>query len=146
MATKTKTSNVPDIGGLLNRISEKREELPKTERQVVQPVSTEKQENVKTLKQENENTFNRENVKTNKRINDKTQKPENKKNGGVGGRPSLKRDDVEYVRIGANIPKPIRQLLNDAINYERFQNEDGVVIKTIDEVISLALERLLKAK
>ena len=51
---------------------------------------------------------------------------------------------MEYVRLGAQIPKVIKQQMKDALNYERFKTEEGVPITTVDELLTLALERLLK--
>jgi hypothetical protein len=126
--------SVPDIGGLLGTISKKRDELPKTERQhVVTAPDTEKRESKKTDKQENEQLFSQKNTKTEERKNKKT------------GRPSVKdKDNIEYVRLGCNIPKTIRQKAGDALNYERFKTSDGTVIKTLDELVTLALAQLLK--
>jgi hypothetical protein len=125
--------SVPDIGGLLGKISEKREELPKTERQhVVTAPDTKKQENTKSDKPVNELLFTQKNQKTAKQKNIKT------------GRPSLKNEDIDYVRLGCNIPKVIRQKAGDALNYERFKTPDGTVIKTLDELVTLALAQLLK--
>ena len=126
--------SVPDIGGLLGTISKKRDELPKTERQhVVTAPDTEKRESKKTEKQENELLFSQKNAKTEERKNKKT------------GRPSVKdKDNIEYVRLGCNIPKTIRQKAGDALNYERFKTPDGTVIKTLDELVTLALAQLLK--
>lgn len=125
--------SVPDIGGLLGTISKKRDELPKTERQhVVIAPDTEKHESTKMDKQENELLFSQKNKKTKDQENKKT------------GRPTLKDEGIEYVRLGCNIPKVIRQKAGDAINYERFKTPDGTVIKTLDELVTLALAQLLK--
>jgi hypothetical protein len=134
MNTKTKTMSVPDIGGLLGTISKKRDELPKTERQhVVTAPSAEKQENVQTEEPKNDKSFTQKNAKTEKQKNKKT------------GRPSAKdKDNIEYVRLGCNIPKTIRQKAGDAITYEKFKTPEGKPIKTLDELVTLALAQLLK--
>lgn len=62
----------------------------------------------------------------------------------TGGRPTFKDPAVEYVRLGAQIPKHIKQKMKDAVNHERFKTEEGVPITTVDELLTLALERLLK--
>jgi hypothetical protein len=126
--------NVPDIGNLLGKISEKRDELPKTERQhVVTAPDAGKQENAQKEELKNDKSFSQKNTKTEERKNKKT------------GRPSAKdKDNIEYVRLGCNIPKTIRQKAGDALNYERFKTPDGTVIKTLDELVTLALAQLLK--
>lgn len=137
--------DVPDIGGLLGKITDKRDkgELGITERQHVTPVKTENQENDKAFTQKNEETEKPENKKTEKVLNVKTLKRVKMVRTATGGRPTLKDREVEYVRLGAQIPKPVRQQMNDALNYERFKTENGEPIKTVDELLTLALERLL---
>lgn len=126
MNTKTKAMNVPDIGNLLGKISEKRDELPKTERQhVVTVPEAEKPQNDKSFAQKNKKTEEQEKKKT--------------------GRPTAKdKKNIEYVRLGCNIPKLIRQQSRDAINYERFKTTEGEPIKTLDELVTLALTKLLQ--
>ena len=138
MNAKTKTMDVPDIGGLLGKITDKRDrgELGVTERQHVTPVLPEKQENKKTEDHNNVKTLPRKPVSVLKRVKAETT--------STGGRPTLKRPDVEYVRLGAQIPKVIKQQMKDALNYGRFKTEDGLPITTVDELLTLALERLLK--
>lgn len=138
MNAKTKTMDVPDIGGLLGKITDKRDrgELGVTERQHVTPVLTEKQENNKIDKQQNVKTLQRKPASILKRVRAEST--------STGGRPTLKSPDVEYVRLGAQIPKVIKQQMKDALNYERFKTEEGVPITTVDELLTLALERLLK--
>lgn len=132
MNTKTKM-DVPDIGGLLGKITAKQSqgELGKTDRQKVVLVSDEKQENGETKEQFNVKSFSQENAKTIKQEIVKT------------GRKSRRQEGVDYVRIGAVIPKGMRQQLSDALTYEVFKNKKGESIKTVDEIIQLALERLL---
>jgi hypothetical protein len=147
MTSKTsKKPSVPNVSSLLGHLSAKRDsgELPKTELQFVQsvpqpvPGSPEsvdagKQENEKTEEPKNDKSFSQKNTKTEERKNKKT------------GRPSAKdKDNIEYVRLGCNIPKTIRQKAGDALNYERFKTPDGTVIKTLDELVTLALAQLLK--
>jgi hypothetical protein len=132
MNTKTKM-DVPDIGRLLGKITDKQSqgELGTTDRQKVVLVSEETQENKKTEKQNNVKSFSQENGKTIKQEIVKT------------GRKSRRQEGVDYVRIGAVIPKGMRQQLSDALTYEVFKNKKGESIKTVDEIIQLALERLL---
>lgn len=124
----TKKMDVPDIGNLLGEISKKRDsgELPKTEIQHVQPVKEQKQENTKTLK--------REIVKT--------VKQENNEPRGAGGRPSVKREDIEYVKISPRIPKSLKKQVEIALVEERFSDKEGRAITTLDEIVALALARL----
>ena len=138
MNAKTKTMDVPDIGGLLGKITDKRDrgELGVTERQHVTPVLTEKQKNKRTEEQNNVKPLNRKTASVLRRVKSEST--------STGGRPTLKSPDVEYVRLGAQIPKVIKQQMKDALNYERFKTEEGVPITTVDELLTLALERLLK--
>lgn len=132
MNTKTKM-DVPDIGGLLGKITAKQSqgELGKTDRQKVVLVSDENQENGETKEQSNVKSFSQENAKTVKQEIVKT------------GRKSRRQEGVDYVRIGAVIPKGMRQQMSNALTYEVFKNKKGEPIKTVDEIIQLALERLL---
>lgn len=121
MATKTPT--VPDIGGLLSKISAKHNELPKAPIQRIEPVAEESRKAGKTVKRQYANTAE---VKT--------------------GRPSVKPAEVEYVKITPRIPKTIRAKMLVAIAEERFTQSPGKPIKTIDEFVSLALTRMLDSK
>lgn len=127
MAT-TKKMDVPDIGGLLGKISSKREELPKSPIQSVQPVHSEADENKA--------------VETEKRKNTKTPAIEEKKVRGTGGRPSVKRDDIEYVKISPRIPKRLKKRVEIALIEERFRDVNGHLVNTLDEFTALAFERL----
>lgn len=124
----TKKIDVPDISNLLGEISKKRDsgELPKTEIQHVQPVKEQKHENSQELK--------RENVKTGKQ--------ENSEPRGAGGRPSVKREDIEYVKISPRIPKSLKKQVEIALVEERFSDKEGRAITTLDEIVALALARL----
>ena len=125
----TKKMDVPDIGNLLSEISKKRDsgELPKTEIQHVQPVKDQERNNSNELK--------RQNVKTSKQKNGETR--------GVGGRPSVKRDDIEYVKISPRIPKALKKRVEMAMIEERFSDKEGRAITTLDEIVALALTRLV---
>jgi hypothetical protein len=127
MAT-TKKMDVPDIGGLLGKISSKREELPKSPIQSVQPVPSEVDENKA--------------VETAERKTVKTTAVEEKKVRGTGGRPSVKRDDIEYVKISPRIPEDLKTLVDVALSTKRFRYKNGNPIKTLDELTALALARL----
>ncbi len=134
MTTKKKL-NVPDIGGLLGKISEKREEMPKTPVQSVQPVKegvavkSSGEKAVKTLKRKNSNTA-------------KPAEPEVRPRA-AGGRPTLKKDSVEYVKVSPRIPKALKKKVDLALVNERFVDQDGTSINTLDEIVAYALEKLL---
>ncbi len=125
--------NIPDIGGLLGIISEKREEMPKTPVQSVQPVEEDGEAKpawskaVKTLKRKNSNTAKSVAVETRPR----------------GGRPTVKKDSVEYVKMSPRIPKDLKKKVDLALIHERFADKDGNTIHTLDEIVAYALERLI---
>lgn len=140
MATTNRKKTVPDIGSLLGQISAKRDELPKTPVQTVQPVVESDEEN--TMKPDKA-------VKTLKSKNSKTgkQKPSTPDSyRGLGGRPSLKKASIEYVKISPRIPKPLKKQVDMALVQERFQDEEGNHIKTLDEIVALSLQRLFPKK
>lgn len=125
----TKKMDVPDIGNLLGQIAEKRHDLPKAPIQSVQPVDDKPAE--------------RKDVLTAKRQNVKTSKVSDEKSRGVGGRPSVKRDDIEYVKLSPRVPKELKKRVELALIEERYRDEEGAVVKTMDEFVALALDRLL---
>ena len=130
-----KKMNVPDIGGLLGRIAEKRDsgELPRTEVQRVQPVETEERMNVDTLKS-----------KAGKTENQKIRGLVRTDGSSVTGRPTMKAVDIEYVKLSPRIPKGLKKTVEIALVEERFKDEDGRVITTMDEIVAFALARLMK--
>lgn len=136
MATRQKPTG-PSIDGLLGKISEKRDTLPRTPVQTVQPVIETQEETaalvnpVKTLKSKNS--------KTGKQ---KAAPLDNYR--GPGGRPSLKKASVEYVKISPKIPKALKKQVDMALIQERFQDTEGNHIKTLDEVVALALMKLVE--
>lgn len=121
---------VPDLGGLLGKIAEKRSELPKSPIQAVQPLTDSNTEASIAA-----NTLKRQNVKT---------QAEAEKSKGVGGRPSVKKDGIEYVKISPRIPKGLKRMADIALAEERFSDATGKPVKTLDELAALALEMLLK--
>ena len=138
----TKKMEVPDIGNLLGEISKKRDsgELPKTERQHVQPVpqaEEAKSFSVLELKSENTKTLKQEYAKTPLSAPEEARWP--------GGRPTMKRDDIEYVKISPKIPKALKKRADQARLDERFKDEKGRPVSTLDELVALALDRLLKS-
>jgi hypothetical protein len=135
MATKSlPTFKVPrdDIGSLLGTMSQKRDELPKTEVQRVQPVSEE------TIKPEIGI-----NVKEAKSKNSKTLKQDD---GKTVGRPSFKEDGVEYVKTSPRLPKGLKKRVDIALIQERFRDTQDRPVTTLDMIVELALERLLATK
>lgn len=124
----TKKMDVPDIGGLLGQIAEKRHDLPKAPIQSVQPLEEKPVREGKTVK-----PAERENVKT---ADDRVK--------GSGGRPSVKKEDIEYVKLSPRIPKALKKRVELALIEEQYRDEEGVIVKTMDEFVALALARLLK--
>ena len=114
-----------DISALLGTIATNRTNLPKSPMQEVRPVEPVSADKVEK----------RKNGKTAKRLNDETR--------GVGGRPSYKRDNIEYVKISPRIPKTLKQQIEIALIQEHFRDSDGMIIKTMDELTAHALEKLL---
>lgn len=131
MATNKKL-DVPDIGGLLGKISERRQELPKAPIQAVQPVN--ETPSAPTAQ---------EAAKPAIRENGKTAKQPVAEPRGPGGRPSVKKDGVDYVKLSPRIPKGLKRRVEIALAEERFRDDEDRPVKTIDEIIALALERLL---
>ena len=128
----TKKLKVPDISNLLVQISEKREsgELPKTQLQHVQPIEELNSNKVKDKKRENSNEL----------------KSFNGKSEVKYGRPSVKRLDIEYVKISPRIPKSLKKRVDIVLIEERFTDEVGNSIKTLDEIVALALSKLIELK
>jgi hypothetical protein len=125
----TKKHEVPDLGDLLGKIAEKRSELPKSPVQAVQPVNENKvQEGIAV------NTQKRQNIQNQA----ETEKPK-----GIGGRPSSKKDGIEYVKISPRIPKSLKKMADIALAEERFNDVDGKPIRTLDELAAIAIEKLL---
>ena len=125
----TKKMDVPDIGGLLGQIAEKRHDLPKAPTQSVQPVQDKPAERKDVL------PLKRQNAKPAKEIDEKPR--------GVGGRPSVKKEDIEYVKLSPRVPKELKKRVEVALIEERYRDEEGGVVKTMDEFVALALDRLL---
>lgn len=130
MTTKN-SKKLAEVSNLLGTITQMKDsgELGKSPIQAVQPVE-------KTDSQEKEL----------KSINSLTLKQENQTTDGEkrrGGRPTIKRDDVEYVKISPRIPKTLKQEVNVALAQEKFRDYDGFTVKTLDELVTFALEKLL---
>jgi len=129
MMSKDKSSKLGEVSGLLGNITKKRESgelAPSPLQSVVQPVSEEKE-----FKSKNSLTPEHENL----------EKPK-----GKGGRPSVKSEEIEYMKISPRIPKSLRQEVGVALSLEKFVDADGKVIKTLDELVTFALEQLRDQK
>ena len=129
-----------DINGLLETLSAKQGQLPRTPVQTVQPVveseegrEMESSKAVKTLKSKNS-----------KKEKQNPSLPDGYR--GMGGRPSLKKASIEYVKISPRIPKLLKKQVDMALVQERFQDEEGNHIRTLDEAVALALVKLLRVE
>ena len=121
---------VPDIGNLLGRIAEKRDELPKAVIQRVQPIEEAKSENSKELKSLSGKTLENKRVE----VPNKT------------GRKTLKDPAVEYVKISPKISKMLKKQVDRALVDERLKDGEGRPLTTLDECVAFALDRLINTK
>jgi hypothetical protein len=156
MTTNKRKMNVPDIGGLLGKISEKRDEMPKTPVQSVQPLQEFIDQNTDTDKalkdQKEEQSKAVKDTDTDKAL--KAQKKEQSKAvKDTDADKALKAQKKEqskavkkYVKISPRIPKFLKKQVEIALINEQFKDSEGNLIKTLDEIVSLALERLLFEK
>jgi len=53
------------------------------------------------------------------------------------------KETVEYVKISPRVPKDLKKRVDIALVYERFADKEGNTIKTLDEIVAHALEKLL---
>jgi hypothetical protein len=130
----SKTGKLADVSSLLGVMSAKQAsgEIKKSPIQTVLPIeSTEFKKHSLELKNKNSKTLKQENNK------------DQHTGGKAVGRPSVKKIDVEYVKISPCIPKDLKKKIGLALLEDRFTDSDGTGIKTLDELVSLALERLL---
>ena len=145
MATKPKI----DASGLLKSMTAQIPTMDKSPVQHVQPVKTDKSLNGKTEKHNNGNTalnISEEN-KTSKTLNNKNTKTAKQEGDKiVTGRPTAKRMDIEYVKISPKIPEFIKIEAGKALLDKKFTSTEGIIIKTLDELVSHALEKLLFSK
>lgn len=129
---------VPDIGNLLGRIAEKRDELPKAVIQRVQPIEEAKSENSKELKSEN--------FKDLKSLSGKTLENNRVEVPNKTGRKTLKDPSVEYVKISPKISKILKKQVDRALVDERLKDGEGRPLTTLDECVAFALDRLINTK
>lgn len=143
MENKTKSKDALGITDLIGQITKKQNsgELGKTDKQHVISVNEQKHENTESQKHKNDKTQEHKNSKTKNHINTDAQKREKY----IGGRPSMKNPDIEYVRISATIPKALKKKIGNALVDEIFQTENGV-IRTVDELVTHAVEKLFLKK
>jgi hypothetical protein len=144
MATAKPTA--PDISGLLGQINAKRAEIPRAPMQRVVPI-------VPPAPEVPAEKIDSKKVKEFKSANSKTSKPSARDAGrdgggerlvkGSGGRPSVKKPGIEYFKINPKVEMQLVKRARQAILDERFQRPDGTPIKTLEEIVSIALERLL---
>lgn len=135
MENKTKSKDALGITDLIGQITKKQNsgELGKTDKQHVISVNEQKHENTETQKHINTEIVKRKNTEVQKREK------------SITGRPSMKDPDIEYVRISATIPKALKKKMGNAIVNEVFQTENGY-IRTVDELVTYAVEKLLTEK
>lgn len=121
-------SSKPDVSSLLGTIAVKQKsgELGASPIQKVQPVQEDKE-----LKSKNSLTAKQEHIGS----REEDRRPR-------GGRPSAKRDDIEYLKISPRIPKALHQRIKVQLAQEAFCDADGRTIKTLDELVMFALERI----
>lgn len=139
MATNKKqdTFKTPSIGGLLGAITENVKHQEAVPRQIVTPVKELKQENTKTVKQDALGEKPNLNTQEFNHLNSKEVKTKT-------GRKTAKSEDVEYVKFSPKIPVNVKFEASKAVLERRFTDKDGQVIKTLDELVSYALQKLLQ--
>jgi hypothetical protein len=110
-------------------------EIKKSPLQTVQPI---------------DEVINNKSVLELKNKNSKTLKQENLDQatpaGKAVGRPSAKKEGVEYVKISPSIPKDLKKQIGLVLLEERFTDREGKGITTLDELVALALEKLMASK
>lgn len=127
---------LPDVSSLLGNIAEKQKngELGsspiQTVKPVVKPVDESKSE---------EKEFKSKNSQSVVRVDNKSRESDRRPQGG---RPSVKRDDIEYMKISPRIPKNLRQEIGVKLMQNKFIDRNGKKITTLDELVTYALEKL----
>lgn len=119
----------PSIGGLLGTITENVKHQEAVPRQIVTPVKELKQVNIKEVNNINTQEF--------KYLNTKDAKVKT-------GRKTAKSEDIEYVKLSPKIPVNVKFEASKAVLERRFTDKDGQVIRTLDELVSHALQKLLQ--
>ncbi len=127
---------VPDVTSLLGNIAQKQKnrELGASPIQAVQPVeisAEKKDDEVKEFKSKNSQSV----VRVDNKSREADRRPQ-------GGRPSVKRDDIEYMKISPRIPKYLREEIGVKMAQHKFIDRDGKRIMTLDELVTYALEKL----
>ncbi len=138
MNNKTTKMTVPDIGNLLGRIAEKRDELPKAVIQRVQPIEEAKNENSKELKSENGKEL--------KSLSGKTLENKRVEVPNKTGRKTLKDPSIEYVKISPKISRSLKKQVDRALVDERLKDSEGRPLTTLDECVAFALDKLINSK
>jgi hypothetical protein len=128
--------SIPDVSSLLGNIAKKQKngELGSSPLQTVKPIAKPVEETNSDIKE-----FKSKNAKTTKTIDNISSEADRRPQGG---RPTVKREDVEYMKISPRIPKELRQEIGVKLMQERFIDSDGQKIKTLDELVTYALEKL----
>ncbi|HMX99643.1 MAG TPA: hypothetical protein PKI88_04065 [Agitococcus sp.] len=127
---------VPDVTSLLGNIAQKQKngELGASPIQAVKPVeisAEKKDDEVKEFKSKNSQSV----VRVDNKSREADRRPQ-------GGRPSVKRDDIEYMKISPRIPKYLREEIGVKMAQHKFIDRDGKRIMTLDELVTYALEKL----
>ena len=127
---------VPDVTSLLGNIAQKQKngELGASPIQAVKPVEVLAEkigDEVKEFKSKNSQSV----VRVDNKSREADRRPQ-------GGRPSVKRDDIEYMKISPRIPKYLREEIGVKMAQQKFIDRDGKRIMTLDELVTYALEKL----
>lgn len=127
---------VPDVTSLLGNIAQKQKngELGASPIQTVKPVEVLAEKTVDEVKE-----FKSKNSQSVVRVDNKPREADRRPQGG---RPSVKRDDIEYMKISPRIPKYLRKEIGVKMAQHKFIDRDGKRIMTLDELVTYALEKL----
>lgn len=150
--TSKKPTKKPDLGGLLGTITENRKDIAPSPLQVVVPVESVSAGEIPVVSESVPEPI--------KDIQDTPviQKPAKntvvkaqkksipKETVKKTGRPSVKLEEIPYTRLSPRIPSDLKMELDIAIARRMFSDRSGMVISTIDEFITEALQRMLKDK
>ena len=127
---------VPDVTSLLGNIAQKQKngELGASPIQAVKPVEVLAEKTGDEVKE-----FKSKNSQSVVRVDNKSREADRRPQGG---RPSVKRDDIEYMKISPRIPKYLRKEIGVKMAQHKFVDRDGKRIMTLDELVTYALEKL----